>query len=40
MKSLSLTEQDILSGNIIQLGYSPVRIDMLTILDGLTADEI
>ena len=40
MKSLSLTEQDILSGNIIQLGYPPVRIDMLTILDGLTADEI
>ena len=40
MKSLSLTEEDILSGNIIQLGYPPVRIDMLTILDGLTADEI
>lgn len=40
MKSLSLTEQDILSGNIIQLGYPPVRIDMLTILDGLSADEI
>jgi hypothetical protein len=40
MKSLSLTEEDILSGNIIQLGYPPVRIDLLTILDGLTADEI
>lgn len=40
MKSLSLTEHDILSGNIIQLGYPPVRIDILTILDGLTADEI
>lgn len=40
MNSLSLTEQDILSGNIIQLGYPPVRIDMLTILDGLTAEEI
>jgi hypothetical protein len=40
MQSLSLTEQDILSGNIIQLGYPPVRIDMLTILDGLTPDEI
>jgi hypothetical protein len=40
MKSLSLTEEDILSGNIIQLGYPPVRIDILTILDGLTADEI
>lgn len=40
MKSLALTEQDILSGNIVQLGYPPVRIDMLTFLDGLTADEI
>lgn len=40
MRSLALTEQDILSGNIIQLGYPPVRIDILTILDGLTADEI
>lgn len=40
LKSLALTEKDILSGNIIQLGYPPVRIDMLTILDGLTADEI
>jgi hypothetical protein len=40
MKSLSLTEQDIISGNIIQIGYPPVRIDLLTILDGLTADEI
>lgn len=40
MKSLSLTKEDILSGNIIQIGYPPVRIDILTILDGLTADEI
>lgn len=40
LKSLSLTEQDILSGNIIQLGYSPVRIDLITDLDGLTADEV
>lgn len=39
-KSLSLTEQDILSGKIIQLGYPPVRIDLITLLDGLTADEI
>lgn len=39
-KSLSLTEKDILSGNVIQLGYPPVRIDLLTILDGLTSDEI
>lgn len=40
LKSISLTEQDILSGNIIQLGYSPVRIDLITDLDGLSADEI
>lgn len=40
MESLSLSIDDILSGNVIQLGYPPVRIDLLTILDGLTADEI
>lgn len=40
LKSLALTDQDILSGDIIQLGYPPVRIDMLTVLDGLTTDEI
>jgi hypothetical protein len=40
LKSLNLTLEDILSGNIIQLGYPPVRIDLLTILDGLTSDEI
>lgn len=40
LKSLLLTEQDILSGDIIQLGYPPVRIDLLTMLDGLTTDEI
>ncbi len=40
LKSLSLTEEDILSGKIIQLGYPPVRIDLLTLLDGLSADDI
>jgi hypothetical protein len=40
MKSLGLEEKDILSGNVIQLGYTPIRIDLITILDGLTADEI
>lgn len=39
-KSLAVTEQDVLSGKIIQLGYPPVRIDLLTLLDGLTAEEI
>lgn len=40
LKSLSLSENDILSGNIIQLGYPPVRIDLLTTLNGLIVDEI
>jgi len=40
LKSLALAEQDVLSGKIIQMGYPPVRIDLLTLLDGLTADEI
>lgn len=40
LKSLGITEDDILSGNVIQIGYSPVRIDLLTILDGLTTEEI
>ena len=40
LKSLPLTVQDILSGDVIQLGYPPVRIDLLTILDALTAKEI
>ena len=39
-KSLSVTGEDVLSGKIIQLGHPPVRIDLLTLLDGLTADEI
>jgi len=40
LKNPSLTEEDVLSGHIIQLGYPPVRIDLLTILDGLSAEEI
>lgn len=40
LSSLSLKEEDILSGQIIQLGYSPVRIDLLTVLEGLTPDEV
>lgn len=40
LKSLAVTAQDILSGKIIQLGYPPVRIDLLTLLDGVTAEEI
>jgi hypothetical protein len=39
-QSLSLTEQDILSDKIIQMGFPPMRIDLVTTLDGVTADEI
>ena len=37
---LSISMEDILSGKIIQMGYPPVRIDLITKLDGLTAEEI
>ena len=37
---LDISDKDILSGKIIQLGFPPVRIDLITILDGLNADEI
>lgn len=40
LKSLAVTEQDVLSGKVIQFGHPPVRIDLLTLLDGVTADEI
>lgn len=35
-----ISEGDIMSRNIIQLGYPPVRIDLITILDGLSQEEI
>ena len=38
--SLGLTQEDILSGKIVQMGRPPVRIDLLTDLDGVTAEEI
>jgi hypothetical protein len=37
---LNVSEQDVMSGKIIQLGYPPVRIDLITVLDGLSAEEI
>jgi hypothetical protein len=37
---LAIKEDDILSGKIIQLGYPPVRIDLLSKLSGLTTAEI
>lgn len=38
--SLALTAGDLLSGKIIQLGYPPVRIDLLSALDGVGAEEV
>ena len=37
---LDISEEDIVSGKIIQIGFPPVRIDIITIIDGLTAEEI
>jgi hypothetical protein len=37
---LNISEDDVLSGNIIQLGYPPVRIDLISVLAGLTPEEI
>jgi len=39
-KELDILDNDLLSGKIIQLGYPPVRIDLITILDGLTIKEV
>ena len=39
-ESLVISEEDIVSGRIIQMGYPPVRIDLVSALDGLTPDEI
>jgi len=37
---LGISEDDVLSGKIIQLGFPPVRIDLISILDGLDEEEI
>ena len=37
---LEVSKEDILSGKIIQLGYPPVRIDLISVLDGLSAEEV
>jgi len=39
-QELEISEDDLLSGKIIQLGYPPVRIDLVMTLDGLTQEEI
>lgn len=38
--SLGLTASDIMSGDVIQLGRPPVRIDLLTSLSGVSTEEI
>ena len=37
---LDITEKEIVSGKIIQLGFPPVRIDIITVIDGLVTEEI
>jgi hypothetical protein len=37
--SLDISRKDILSGKVIQLGFPPVRIDLLTVLEGLSSEE-
>lgn len=37
---LDISEDDIVSGKIIQLGYPPVRIDLITLMEGVTHEEI
>jgi hypothetical protein len=39
-EQLDISEGDVLSGNIIQLGFPPVRIDLISRLTGLTAEEV
>lgn len=36
---MRITENDIMSGKIVQMGVPPVRIDLITVLDGLNAEE-
>lgn len=38
--SLEIGAEDLLSGKVIQLGRAPVRIDLLSTLDGVSSDEI
>lgn len=40
LPTINVTPEDILSGKVIQLGVAPVRIDILSDLSGVTADEV
>jgi hypothetical protein len=37
---LDISEDDVISGKIIQLGYPPVRIDLISLMEGVTHEEI
>ena len=37
---VDISVDDVMSGNIIQLGFPPVRIDLITVLTGLTAEDV
>ena len=38
--SFALTKEDFIKeGNVVQLGYPPLRIDLLTNIDGVTFDD-
>ena len=39
-REIQISEDDLMSGKIIQLGYPPVRIDLIATLDGLTDEDI
>ena len=39
-EELEISEDDLMSGKIIQLGYPPVRIDLITVLEGLEEEDI
>ena len=39
-EKLDISKDGILSGNIIQLGFPPVRIDLISRLTGLNAEEV
>lgn len=40
MASLNLSIEDILSGDVIQMGFPPIRIDLMSKLTGVSTEEI
>lgn len=37
---VDISVDDVMSDNIIELGFPPVRIDLITVLTGLTAEDV